>query len=138
MHHRLAGGPRQGTVIRMWVSGPRHKYLGRTQVTEQVADPVGNLSLVLAQFAIGESEFKPTSSRHRKEIQGAVPFSVTNLDNLVRCWLRRRRVPAAPPVGGHGHRNRDTSVPLLRHEKATADRLVVIVGRQDQRSPGEQ
>ena len=48
LSHRLADGPRQGSVIGMGIAEPCHEDLGRTHTSEQVTDPVRKLVLVIA------------------------------------------------------------------------------------------
>jgi hypothetical protein len=134
----MADSSLKGTVIGVGVAGACDEDLGRTQASEQITDPVRNLALVTAEFTVGETEFETTRWRHRQDIKGPMPFTVADRGDLVRCWSRLRRVPAIAPVRGHSHCDRNPTVRFLGYEEATPDGLVVLMRRQNQRSPWKQ
>jgi hypothetical protein len=107
--------------------------LGRTYASEEGTNPVHELALVIAQFTVGETEFETIRPRNRQYIEGPVPFTVTDLDDVAGCRARYRREPTTAPVRGHSHCHRDPAVRLLDHEETTPDGFVVLVRRQHQR-----
>src|SRR5580704_14378881 len=62
-----------------------------------------------------------------------MPFSLSELGDLLRGGPRPRHEPASTPVGGHGDRDGCAATRLFRHEEATSDCLVVLVWRQNER-----
>jgi hypothetical protein len=72
------------------IAGPRHEHLSRAHATEKIAELFGEFVLMTAQFTVAELEFEPICSRHSKGVEGLMPFTVTNLGDIVRARSRPR------------------------------------------------
>jgi hypothetical protein len=111
----------------MRVACARDEDLRRADAPEETADVTSEFVLVIAQPTVWKVEFEAIRWRDAQDVECPVPFIVADLGNFLRGGPRSRRVPASAPICGHGHRDRDPAVPLLRHEEATSDGLVVFM-----------
>jgi hypothetical protein len=127
--HRSADGPRQRTVIWMRVTGLCNEDLGWTKASEEVTKLVREFVLVIAQCAVREIELETIDMCHPQDVEGPMPFTVTDPGDLVCCRSRSRRTPSCMSVGGHSHRDRETTLGLLGHKEPTTDRLIILVWR---------
>jgi hypothetical protein len=82
---------------------------------------------VTLQLTIGEIEFETIRTGHTQDIEGLMPFMVTDLGDIGLCRSRSRRVPPGASVGGHCHRHWNPAIRLLRHEQATSDGLIIVM-----------
>jgi hypothetical protein len=113
----------------MRVTGFCNEDLGWTQASEEVTKLVREFVLVIAQCAVREIELETIDLRHPQDVEGPMPFTVTDPGDLVCCRSRSRRIPSCMSVGGHSHRDRETTLGLLGHKEPTADRLIILVWR---------
>src|ERR1700732_1453205 len=106
----------------VWLSA---EDVGRYQRAEKAGDPFGNFSFVLLQRAVGKTKFESSFLGHVERVKSAVPFKMSDLDDVLRARPGCSGVPAAGSVGGQSY---GSGPPLSRHlgqEEATTDGLVI-------------
>src|ERR1700722_16914919 len=114
----------------MRVAYARDEDLRRADPSEKTVDLTSEFVLVIAQPTVWKVEFEAIPWWDAQDVERPVPLMMADLGNLLGGGPRSHRVPASAPICGHGHRDPDPTIPLLRHEEATPNGLVVFMRRQ--------